>query len=117
MDLQDWLNSLNEGCEWTAVIHSGHSSVGRAVKVKVVRRTTTQIIAMVDQKELRYRTKDGRLVGDKWGAIPPPASEKVIAEIQHENLRLNMAARLRECDFKKLPYETLESMFKLLPST
>ena len=113
---EEWLSSLVAGHEWTAVIpYEHHRAGGRVVPVKVVRRTATQIIALVGEDERRYRAKDGRLVGDGWKKIPSPASEEAVAEARRENRRLNMAARLRDCDFKKLPYETLEAMFKLLP--
>lgn len=101
---EEWLSSLAAGHEWTAVVPYGHQPGGRVIPVKVVRRTATQIIAMVGQEERRYRAKDGRLVRDGWKSIPSPASEEAIAEARRENRRLNMAARLRDCDFKKLPY-------------
>lgn len=112
---EEWLSSLAAGHEWTAVVPYGRQPGGRVIPVKVVRRTATQIIAMVGQEERRYRAKDGRLVGGGWEAIPSPASEEAITEARRENRRLNMVARLRDYDFKKLPYETLEAMFKLLP--
>jgi hypothetical protein len=115
---EEWLNSLAVGHEWTAVIPYAHQSVGgRVITVKVARRTATQIIVLVGKEERRYRANDGRLVGNSWEKIPLPASEECITESRRGNRYLSMISRLRQCDFSKLPYETVEAMFKLLPAS
>lgn len=112
----EWLESLQAGQSWVAVLpYPGRQVGGRVVQVKVIRRTPTQLLVSVGDSEHRYRAKDGRLVGNGYAQLPSPATDDEIAEARRENRRLNMAARLGKCNFGKLPYETLEAMFLLLP--
>lgn len=110
-----WLASLVNGEEWTAVVPYPHRQVGgRVVQVKIVRRTSTQLVAMIGREEARFRITNGVKVGDRWEKIPTPASDEVVAAARRENRRLKMASRLKEIDFQQLPYEKLEAVLAIL---
>lgn len=74
-----WLASLQKGDEVALVDYQRLASVARA--------TPTQIVVLLNGRELRYRRRDGRCVGGRHSDRIVQVTGAIRQEVRHHELR------------------------------